>query len=164
MAHPSVMYRRSAIIQLGGYRNEFNGAEDYDLWLRMMFVGKIVNMNEHLTYYRIWANQVTRQDKDSLVTMAGLARRDFHASLETQEKLGISKNGLLIRRHIKSTKWINAADLFNTAIAKMYEPGEHLASIKSLVKTLRLTPLLATQISFGLFWRHIISRFKRKEK
>jgi glycosyltransferase involved in cell wall biosynthesis len=36
--HPSVTYRRSDILKLGGYR-EGNFAEDYDLWLRMHQAG-----------------------------------------------------------------------------------------------------------------------------
>ena len=33
LAHPSVMMRRALLERLGGYR-EFDGPEDYDLWLR----------------------------------------------------------------------------------------------------------------------------------
>ncbi len=32
--HPSVIMRRREIVDLGGYRDEFRNAEDYDLWLR----------------------------------------------------------------------------------------------------------------------------------
>ena len=32
--HPTVILRREEILGLGGYREEFRNAEDYDLWLR----------------------------------------------------------------------------------------------------------------------------------
>lgn len=34
LAHPSVMFRRDSVMALGGYR-DFDGPEDYDLWLRL---------------------------------------------------------------------------------------------------------------------------------
>lgn len=35
VAHGSVMFRRESVLSLGGYREEFARAQDYDLWLRM---------------------------------------------------------------------------------------------------------------------------------
>ena len=51
-AHPAVMYRRTAAINTGMYRKFYEGAEDYDLWLRMIKVGKVANLPESLTFYR----------------------------------------------------------------------------------------------------------------
>lgn len=36
--HPSVVFRKEAVLALGGYR-DYDGPEDYDLWLRMMEAG-----------------------------------------------------------------------------------------------------------------------------
>lgn len=62
-AHPSVMYRREIISDLGGYREFFQGAEDYDLWLRLSQIGTLKNIETPLTRYRIHKNQVTRREK-----------------------------------------------------------------------------------------------------
>lgn len=51
-AHPAVMYRRAAAINIGMYRKFYEGAEDYDLWLRMIKVGKVANLPDSLTFYR----------------------------------------------------------------------------------------------------------------
>jgi GT2 family glycosyltransferase len=51
--HPSVMFRREAVLGIGGYRNAFPAAEDYDLWLRLSAVGKLANLTEHLVKYRV---------------------------------------------------------------------------------------------------------------
>jgi cellulose synthase/poly-beta-1,6-N-acetylglucosamine synthase-like glycosyltransferase len=42
LAHPSVMFRRKAIIDAGGYR-EGPFPEDYDLWLRLVANGKVLS-------------------------------------------------------------------------------------------------------------------------
>ncbi|MBU6376336.1 MAG: glycosyltransferase family 2 protein, partial [Bdellovibrionales bacterium] len=58
VAQPAVMIRRSIAVLAGGYRvNEGDGAEDYDLWLRMARLGKLKNLPDHLTRYRLHKNQ-----------------------------------------------------------------------------------------------------------
>jgi len=63
IAHPSVMYRRDEVLKVGGYRAIFDGAEDYDLWVRLSRNGNITNLNECLTKYRIWNGQDTDRYK-----------------------------------------------------------------------------------------------------
>jgi glycosyltransferase involved in cell wall biosynthesis len=58
MAHPSVMYRRSEVVQLGGYRK--NLPEDWDLWLRLHEAGKISNLKQVIVKYRIHPHQLSR--------------------------------------------------------------------------------------------------------
>lgn len=53
IAQPSVMARRQALIDAGGYRQDFPAAEDYDLWLRLARFGKFHNLQEPLVAYRI---------------------------------------------------------------------------------------------------------------
>jgi len=53
-AHPSVMFRKKDIVEVGGYREEFPRGQDYDLWLRLIYAGyKVANIPEYLTHYRI---------------------------------------------------------------------------------------------------------------
>ena len=60
IAHPSTMYRRADVLKVGGYRSQFDGAEDYDLWLRTIRIGEIGNLAQPLTRYRIWDGQNSR--------------------------------------------------------------------------------------------------------
>ena len=53
VAQPSVMARRQALIDAGGYTPEFPAAEDYALWLRLARFGKFHNLPEELVAYRI---------------------------------------------------------------------------------------------------------------
>jgi glycosyltransferase involved in cell wall biosynthesis len=52
MYHPSVMLRRETILALGGYREQFRNAEDYDLWLRVSRSHRLANIPEPLLRYR----------------------------------------------------------------------------------------------------------------
>lgn len=53
IAQPSVMARRQALIDAGGYDHEFPCAEDYALWIRLAGFGKFHNLQEKLVAYRI---------------------------------------------------------------------------------------------------------------
>jgi len=66
MAHPSVMYRKSKIIEIGGYRevvkvDNVSLCEDFDLWKRVGKNGKLVNMDSELTFYRQHSGQVSER-------------------------------------------------------------------------------------------------------
>jgi|GEM_PF-541928 len=51
IAHPSIMFRRSAILEIGNYK-ELPNVEDYDLWLRVATCFKIANLDKSLVKYR----------------------------------------------------------------------------------------------------------------
>ena len=52
MNHPCVVYRKSQLIRVGGYR-DFPKFEDYDLWVRLLQNGaKMGNIQEPLLYMR----------------------------------------------------------------------------------------------------------------
>jgi hypothetical protein len=52
MNHPAVMFRKSAVLAAGNYR-DMSGFEDYDLWLRMIRQGaRLGNLGETLVYMR----------------------------------------------------------------------------------------------------------------
>jgi glycosyltransferase involved in cell wall biosynthesis len=79
IAHPSVMYRRKNVLDIGGYREVFEGSEDYDLWFRLSNIGKLYNLNAPLTKYRINVGQYSskfssyRVELDSLVRLFNLS-------------------------------------------------------------------------------------------
>jgi glycosyltransferase involved in cell wall biosynthesis len=53
VAHPTVMFRREAIQQCGGYNSEFRFSEDLDLWLRWLNAGlHFANLPQALVQYR----------------------------------------------------------------------------------------------------------------
>jgi len=59
LIHPSVLMRRDAVVEIGGYSMSAKNAEDYELWLRLAMKGKICNLSEPLLSYRIHSSQVS---------------------------------------------------------------------------------------------------------
>jgi len=51
--HPTAMIRRQAIVEIGGYREQFPVAEDLDLFLRLAERGRLANLPEMLLSYRV---------------------------------------------------------------------------------------------------------------
>ena len=51
--HSSVMLREGILRDVGPYRTAFEGAEDYDLWLRVSEVAEVANLPERLLQYRV---------------------------------------------------------------------------------------------------------------
>ncbi len=68
---PSVMFRRDDAIRAGGFTSRFWTCEDYDFILRLARFGKVANLPEPLTAYRLHegavkATQTHRQLRDTL--------------------------------------------------------------------------------------------------
>lgn len=53
VSHPTVMLRRSAVLEAGNYRELTGGPEDYDLWVRMAVIVRFATLDEPLLNYRI---------------------------------------------------------------------------------------------------------------
>ena len=53
LTHSSVVMRKDLVVRLGGYRQAFVYAEDYDLWLRAVEHTKLANLPETLVDYRV---------------------------------------------------------------------------------------------------------------
>ncbi len=62
LVHPSVVMRRAAFDQIGGYC-DFDGPEDYDLWMRLILAGfQAAKVPEVLLYWRDSPLRLTRAD------------------------------------------------------------------------------------------------------
>lgn len=61
--HPAAMYRKSAVLSVGGYPVNMKVAfEDYALWVRMMIAGyRLANLPEVLVHMRAGAAQAARR-------------------------------------------------------------------------------------------------------
>lgn len=94
--HSSVMYRKEAFLQAGGYRPDEYPAEDYGLWVRMKSLGKINTAPRLLTEYRfhrkgVSANnyrlQIERRDELNLKNLEDLYVKNEIPSVERALKL-----------------------------------------------------------------------------
>ncbi len=63
LAHPSVLYRKEFVQQVGGYQ-DFGWAEDYDLWLRLYLAGgRFAKIAQVLLWWREGGGRLTRRDE-----------------------------------------------------------------------------------------------------
>jgi glycosyltransferase involved in cell wall biosynthesis len=62
--HPSVMFRKKEILELGSYNHKKKYTEDYALWCQLLTSGyKLSNIPEYLTQYRIHNQQCSSNNK-----------------------------------------------------------------------------------------------------
>ena len=71
---PTVMMRKSAAQEVGGYREQFRHAEDYDLWLRIADNHSVAVMKACLVEYRIHTQQVSWHSSEIQAIRALAAR------------------------------------------------------------------------------------------
>ena len=89
LAHPSVMMRRRAIEDVGGYDMEFEGLEDYELWCRTAEKYDVTVVPQMLFRYRVHPGQVTKNPSEKYLSrMRRLKDRQL-------EQLGLPVQGEL---------------------------------------------------------------------
>lgn len=59
LPHPGVMFKKSAITNIGNYSNDYPYIEDWNLWVRLSAIGKVINLPITTVLYRVHANQIT---------------------------------------------------------------------------------------------------------
>ena len=59
ICHPAAMFRKTAVLTVGCYNDEFNPAEDLDLWLRLAEIGKVANLPEIVLRYRLHSDSLS---------------------------------------------------------------------------------------------------------
>jgi hypothetical protein len=70
--HPTVMLRKSMLVAVGGYRDAYRHAQDYDLWLRLAERYELANLADPLLYYRVYAGQVSvRHLEQQIISVVG---------------------------------------------------------------------------------------------
>ena len=84
-AHPAVMFSKEAAISCGGYMEGFPGAEDYELWTRLMNFGKGLNLAESLTKYRIHPQQITKKYSESSIIVGGFISMRIAGEMPTDQ-------------------------------------------------------------------------------
>lgn len=82
LAHPTVLFRRSVLKEVAGFRKAYRHAEDYDLWLRMLEKFDLANLDEVLLGYRRHAASVSIKNAKQQALSALCARTTAKLRLE----------------------------------------------------------------------------------
>jgi glycosyltransferase involved in cell wall biosynthesis len=67
MNHPSVMVRREALLQIGGYDETLCPSEDLDVWLKLGELGKLANLRETVLQYRQHDQSVSERQQTAQI-------------------------------------------------------------------------------------------------
>lgn len=110
--HPTVIMRREFLNQNNfKYDEEHNGAEDYDLWVRIAKHHKLANLPEALLLYRIHSNQMATTFSKKQVQLSKLIRKRMLNELMSN----ISENEFEVHNDIaytnakSDTEWVKSA-------------------------------------------------------
>lgn len=77
--HPSVMFRKEAVLKSGNYNTKCTADEDYDLWYRMIINGyKAVNIQKSLVKFRLGKNfSRRRRTRQAFQAKTGIKRKMY---------------------------------------------------------------------------------------
>ncbi|WP_165864118.1 glycosyltransferase [Capsulimonas corticalis] len=146
IAHPTVLFRRNAVIDAGNYA-DLKPIEDYELWSRMACRRLLANLPEPLIKYRVHRQSVTQQainsghlSKEISIHCARSAEALYGCSETDLRLLRASKHPLalapLIRiarrlgeRHSAEKATLLRDPIFLTVAARLIAPTDFISSI-----------------------------------
>jgi hypothetical protein len=179
-AHPTVMIRKDTLIKLNTWYNaEEFPAEDYDLWTRLLTVGRGANLSEVLLKYRVHEGQISAQKATEqkkavakiiirqLQEICGnkeLPHPELAAQLFAKETLSVDVSMLKRIRTIltaaysgnQNTKLIGAT-VFNQYLSKLYQRHSGKLTNKGVSGAMSLLPI-AGQPWSNLGWGTVIKQ------
>lgn len=85
-AHGTVMFRRSAYEQVGGYRECFYFGQDADLWLRLGMIGTIAYVQEPLYEWRVSVKGISAANSDLQMQFGNLGQQCHAARLHGESE------------------------------------------------------------------------------
>ena len=170
LGHPSVMIRTETIKSFNGYTSFYDGAEDYELWTRIIQDNQVANLKERLTSYRISDFQMTKSlgakaqilgeiirlkllASDLISTFPEYSKDDIPVSLASYRfKLNMLKQLLIERKFGKKV-------LFNSQVTYLVHAANQ-TNLRSKIRLvgIGLTMFLASPITtLTLFSYHYFS-------
>jgi len=132
--HPTALFKKKAVLMVGGYRKNYPHAEDYDLWRRLAEVGKLANLPEPLLNYR---------HRSSSVSYANL-KEQATATNRIKDEIWRDKK-------MSAYKKIPLAELRSL-------PGEYIPALKKLRRQLLVRSLKYRELGLALYYLKDIVR------
>ncbi|MFC1509550.1 glycosyltransferase family 2 protein [Candidatus Omnitrophota bacterium] len=78
LIHPSVIFRKDAVIKAGRFNESLSFSEDFELWTRLLLKGhRIVNIPEYLIRYRCHRESSSKQFPEMQLNNARIAISNF---------------------------------------------------------------------------------------
>jgi glycosyltransferase involved in cell wall biosynthesis len=96
-SHASVMFRRAAYIEAGGYRPEFYYAQDWDLWYRMAEIGKFQMLEQTLYRMMLMPGSISANNFKKQQILGQLARDALQSRVNGLSEATVLEKARLIR-------------------------------------------------------------------
>jgi len=179
IAHPTVMLRKSILYTNNiFYQNEFEPAEDYDLWVRLLDYGLLHNLQENLLFYRNHNNQVSFTKKEIQSQKANLSRVNMLKKLKVEiivteriayekmfnfkSKLNFNELKAFFNLKVKVIKANNQQLYFNKeAFEKFFYEKEKLAVSQYFLGRKNFSPLIL--FHYLITKKHISVKLENKQ-
>ena len=84
--HPTLFIRSEIIRQTGGYDEQYTYASDYDLACRLSLKGKIENLTDTCTAYRLHPEQISLAKRPEQQGYADVIRQKYHIAFINKHK------------------------------------------------------------------------------
>jgi hypothetical protein len=166
MAQPAVLFRRSAVLAVGNYRNVGPvNVEDYDLWLRLAARYQLANLRERIIKYRVHdGGSTVIAEREGQLQAATMARFAEHAPVlygcpkRAAKLLSLREHPfalpplLKIARHLEGRSGVSMlrtlrASKFTNGANTLLAPGDRLT--RSALRLFRMRPLASLHAFVG---------------
>jgi hypothetical protein len=118
--HPGTVFRRDAVLSVGGYDISKKAAHDLDLFFRLAANHRLINLARPLIYYRIHSESISYRLRDlQQCTAQSIQQKARHSYLQAHEPSG--RNG----KQLGSRSGNRYAKTRTTAAAASYTLGLH---------------------------------------
>jgi glycosyltransferase involved in cell wall biosynthesis len=158
-AHPSVIFRKSAVLEAGGYKKSDFLAEDLGLWIRLSTFSEIATCPEVLLKYTLHGASVSSQNKEAMKQTT----RSLLSTLlvRPEEWSDLQDNIVNIVEIYRSNSYGSARiQLLLRDLLIAYRLGERNKDLKSTIQYLSKT-LITDFSGYPTIGRLLIERRKR---
>lgn len=146
ICHPSVMFRREAIISNRlKYNEEFKTGQDYELWSRLLKKEKVAIIPEVLLSYRIHNNQISNEKKMDQI------QNTMKVYSYMLEGLGLEVNQENLKKH---HAFCTSSELDTFTLKEMIYWGDFIKKQNTKNKTYNVE-LFNQYVDFTIFKRNI---------
>lgn len=161
LTHSSVIFKKDAFIEVGGYNTDYKIAYDYDLWIKLMEKGEMDNVTKVLTDYRVHLQSLS--NKDGLTTVDEIQKASSKGIYRLLCNKGKKQPKAVVIGPINACKnyTVNIAPYANLSV-KTLNIREWMRKVSEAVKEIKLGRIDALIILDNKSTGKMIERYAEK--
>jgi len=139
-----VMVCREALIEVGRFDPQFQGPEDYDLWLRVVARYPATKIGANISLYRQRVGSLSMDDRKFLPQVLRVLNKAY------------GRSGVLAGYGV--SRRIAEANQYRSASWMAFQRGARVVALKYLAHACLLYPLVGGRSQILLWWRYLMGR------